>query len=59
MRLTALQKRAVSEGVSAHAVEGAMDGDDPKAALIALIVELASSRGPSDRLLSALQAWQE
>eukprot|EP01045_Picozoa_sp_COSAG04_P012082 COSAG04_NODE_800_length_10199_cov_36.147327_1_plen_2772_part_10 len=56
MRLTALQKRAVSEGVSADVVDDAMDGDDPKASLIALIVELASCRGPADRLLSALQA---
>ena len=59
MRLTALQKRARSEGVAADAVEDAMDGDDPKAALIALIVEVASSRGPADQLLSALQAGGE
>jgi male-specific lethal 1 len=43
MRLTALQKRAVSEGVSADAVDGAMDGDDPKSSLVALIIELAST----------------
>ena len=45
MRLTALQKRAVSEGVPPDAVEHAMDGDDPKASLIRLIVESASRRG--------------
>ena len=31
-----------------------MDADDPKATLIALIVELVSSRGPADQILSAL-----
>ena len=59
MRLMALQKRAVSEGVDANTVDDAMDGDDPKAALISLIVEAVSSRGPVDRLLSALQAGGE
>ena len=59
MRLGALQKRAASEGVSADAVDDAMDGDDPKASLIALIVELASNRGPSERVLSALTTGGE
>eukprot|EP01045_Picozoa_sp_COSAG04_P056458 COSAG04_NODE_26370_length_295_cov_1.117347_1_plen_98_part_11 len=56
MRLTALNKRASSEGIPADAVDGAMDCDDPKASLIVLIVEAVSSRGPSDVLLSALTA---
>ena len=59
MRLRALERRALSEGVSNDAVDDAMDGDDPKAALIALIVEAASSRGPSDRVLSALSTGGE
>jgi hypothetical protein len=59
MRLTALQKRAVSEGVLADAVEDAMDGDDPRSSLVTLIIQLASSRGPADRLLSALTAGGE
>ena len=33
-----------------------MDGDDPKGSLIALIVEVVSQRGPSDRLVSVLTA---
>ena len=37
----------------------AMDGDDPKASLIALIVEIASSCGPAERMMSALQAGGE
>ena len=37
----------------------AMDGDDPKSLLIALIVEVASSRGPADKLLSALKPGGE
>ena len=45
LRLSAVQKRAVSEGVPPDAVEGAMDSDDPKASLIRLIVESASRRG--------------
>ena len=56
MRLRALERRALSEGVSADTVDDAMDGDAPKASLIALIVDVASSRGPVDQLLSALQA---
>ena len=54
MRLTALHKRAASEGVDADAVDDAMDGDDPKASLVAAIVAVAAQRGPTDRLLSAL-----
>ena len=59
MRLKALERRAVSEGLDTDAVEDAMDGDDPKSSLIGLIVELALSRGPGDRLLSALTAGGE
>ena len=59
LRLAALQKRALSEGVSADVVDDTMDGDAPKASLIALIVAVAASRGPSNRLLSALQAGGE
>ena len=44
MRLTALQKRAVSEGLPVEVVEEAMDGDDPKSSLVTLTVELVSSR---------------
>ena len=36
-----------------------MDADDPKTSLIALIVELASSRGPADPVLSALTTGGE
>eukprot|EP01045_Picozoa_sp_COSAG04_P006490 COSAG04_NODE_320_length_16877_cov_26.485401_1_plen_4766_part_00 len=54
LRVVALQRRAASEGVSANAIEDAMDGDDPKASLIEMIVELASKRGPADRLLSTM-----
>jgi hypothetical protein len=53
MRLKALERRAVSEGVPADAVDDAMDGDDPKSSLVTLIIELPSSRGPVDRLLAA------
>eukprot|EP01045_Picozoa_sp_COSAG04_P020159 COSAG04_NODE_2035_length_4958_cov_31.505454_1_plen_1643_part_10 len=59
MRLMALQKRATSDGVPTDDLEAAMDSDDPKASLIDLIVEAASTRGPADRLLSALRVGGE
>ena len=43
MKVTALQKRAISEGVDAQAADDALDDDDPKAALIALITASADS----------------
>ena len=53
MRLMALHKRAVAEGVDESAVEdavedaveAAMESGDPKATLIDLILEASSSRG--------------
>ena len=36
-----------------------MDGDDPKASLIDLIVEVTSRRGPAERMLSSLRAGGE
>ena len=39
MRIMLLQDRAVSEGVSMELVDAALEADDPKAALIALIVK--------------------
>ena len=49
MRLMALHKRAVGEGVdesaAEDAVEAAMESGDPKATLIDLILEASSSRG--------------
>ena len=59
MRLMALQRRAAAEDVSDEAVEDAMDGEDPKAALVALVLDTASSRGPAERALAALQAGGE
>ena len=59
MRMTALQKRAVSEGVSPEAIDDAMDGSDPKSSLVALIVDVTSMRGPADRMVMALCAGGE
>jgi hypothetical protein len=39
MKLTALQKRALREGLAAHVVDEALDADEPKAALIQLILD--------------------
>ena len=56
MRLKALERRSVAEGAPLDAVEEAMDADDPKAALVALIVRVVASRGPIDRMASSLAA---
>ena len=56
MRVSALRKRAASARISADLLEDALDADDSKAALIQLIVDDASSRGPAEALLVALQA---
>ena len=59
LRMQVLQKRAVAEGVDADAVEDALDEDNPKAALIGLIVVVTQSRGPHDLLLSCLTGGGE
>ena len=46
MRTMALHRRAVSEGVDAEKLEDAMDSDNPKAAVIELLVELAGAESP-------------
>ena len=56
LKLRALSKRALSMGIDAESVEGAMDADDGKAALVGLIVEVESLRGPADRVVSCLEA---
>eukprot|EP01043_Picozoa_sp_COSAG02_P052253 COSAG02_NODE_5599_length_4198_cov_5.262503_2_plen_990_part_01 len=53
-RVTALQLRALAEGVAADAIEDALDEHNPKAALIGLIVATVQQRGPADRLLLCL-----
>ena len=37
------------------AIDDALDGDNPKAALIDLLVEREASRGPTERVLSTLE----
>eukprot|EP01046_Picozoa_sp_COSAG06_P031745 COSAG06_NODE_3118_length_5830_cov_5.051649_1_plen_307_part_10 len=49
LRLMVLSRRALSMGVDNESVEEAMDADDAKSAVIALIVEIESRRGPVDR----------
>ena len=56
LRLKELRARARSEECDDGAMAEAMDSDDPKASLIALIVEIVSSRGPLDRMLSQAEA---
>eukprot|EP01046_Picozoa_sp_COSAG06_P093163 COSAG06_NODE_39357_length_413_cov_1.359873_1_plen_130_part_01 len=59
LKLTALQKRALSLGVAESSVEDAMDSSDPKGGLIDLIVDVESHRGPADRIQSCLEAGGE
>eukprot|EP01043_Picozoa_sp_COSAG02_P089519 COSAG02_NODE_26485_length_631_cov_14161.900376_1_plen_210_part_11 len=54
LRVRALKKRALAEGLDSDAVEDALDEDNSKAALIELIVTVVQQRGPADRLLSCL-----
>merc|ERR1711969_65785 len=42
MRLMALQRRAVAEGVDADEVDDAMESGDPKASLVALVLRHAA-----------------
>jgi hypothetical protein len=59
LKLTALRKRALSEGVATDVVQVAMDVDDAKEALRALILEVERSRGPRDRIRTCLLAGGE
>ena len=60
LKLAALHKRAVAEGLDEMRIDGAMDSDSPKAEIIALLAEIATS-GPSadgahkQKLLEELQ----
>ena len=47
LKVSALEQRALAEGASADATEDALDDDDPKAALIELVVLCADSSGSS------------
>ena len=50
MRLTALQRRAGSEGVEQELIEDATDSDQPKDRLVALIVQhVAAANAESDK----------
>eukprot|EP01046_Picozoa_sp_COSAG06_P078686 COSAG06_NODE_26252_length_618_cov_2.210019_1_plen_199_part_10 len=46
-------------GAVAESVDEAMDADDGRSALIALIVSIESSRGPAERMVSALEGGGE
>ena len=56
LRLKAMRQRAAAEGVGEQAIDHALEAEeDPKAALITLIVERANRRGgPEQRLVRAL-----
>jgi hypothetical protein len=59
LKLMALSKRALSAGVDGETVEDAMEADSPRSALIGLLVDVESRRGPADRVLSCLEAGGE
>jgi hypothetical protein len=55
LRLKQLRHRAGAEGLDDDAIDDALDGDNPKAALIDLLVEREAARGPTERVLSTLE----
>eukprot|EP01046_Picozoa_sp_COSAG06_P036378 COSAG06_NODE_4005_length_4669_cov_393.186652_4_plen_219_part_01 len=55
LRLKQLRHRAGAEGLDDDAIEDALDGDNPKAALIDLLVEREAARGRTERVLSTLE----
>eukprot|EP01045_Picozoa_sp_COSAG04_P015751 COSAG04_NODE_1268_length_7478_cov_41.075620_2_plen_472_part_01 len=61
LKLSALEARAAAAGATEEDIEAAVDEDDPKPALIDLILRAqpAAAAGPAARLLSALQAGEE
>eukprot|EP01043_Picozoa_sp_COSAG02_P075909 COSAG02_NODE_15869_length_1134_cov_11.089213_1_plen_207_part_10 len=54
MRLKQLWQRAAAEGVGEGELTDALDADNPKAGLIALVVKHVASKGPAERMLHAL-----
>ena len=60
LRLKQLRQRATAEGMDEDTVDrDALDADNPKAALIDLLVEHMASRGPAEQVLSSLEAGGE
>ena len=59
LRLKQILVRAAAEDLSEDAVDSALDADDPKTALIDLIVQQVASRGPLDRMLSVVASGGE
>ena len=55
LRLKQLRHHAGAEGLDEDAIDDALDGDNPKAALIDLLVEREAARGPTERVLSTLE----
>ena len=56
LRLTALQRRAAAEGVGEEQLAAAVDSDDPKAELIALLLDShAAAAGAADVRVAALR----
>ena len=59
MRMMALQRRAVAEGLGSDKIDDAMESDDPKAALISLLVEASSgSQGEDTQLRVELEGMR-
>ena len=59
MRPSALRKRAISESVDLDALEEAEDSDDPKAAIVALLVEVLLVVQSSDSAQADAQAVEK
>jgi hypothetical protein len=59
LRLAQLRKRALGAGVSEEAVEGALDADDPKAALVSLVVSRRLEVGAAGNMAAVLSGGGE
>ena len=54
-----MQKRAAAEHIAEDDVDDALEAEQPKAALITLILDRAASRGPSERIRETMETGGE
>ena len=59
LRLSRLRGRALAEGIDEQALEDALDSNNPKETLIALLIKHILARDPAERMATALQGAGE
>ena len=55
VRLSRLRERALAEGIDEQALEDALDSNNPKETLIALLMKHVLAGDPAERMATALQ----